>query len=233
MKIQHKIRPEFPMGPSTVLSMSLDSGFMRAAFVQDHSTSQHHGLAQGSTGLPSPTFPGFTFTKVNIHRIARNVTLVSAFPISMASWVKCNSVSAVASTISIADKDSDTHSVALGHAAAGLLLSDLQSGGKLIQKTSTVEIDDNVWHLIGVVLPEADRTTHKLYLDGADILDSAGDGDIVFPSGIDAWAIGRRRIATADRYFQGTIAQCWVWTDERSDIDMRNLYELTRYKYGV
>lgn len=235
MKIQYMIRPEFPMGPSTVFSMPLDMGFMRGLTVQDHSQSQNHGKGEGSTGTPLPVFPGFTFTKANRHRMADVIDdpLVTAFPVSMASWVKCNAVSAASSTISIADKDADTQWVALGHTSGGLNEGALQSGGKAQNKISVVEIDDNVWHLIGLVFPEADRTTHKLYLDGAENLDTAGTEDIVFPSAIDRWSIGRRTISTTDRYFEGTIGQCWVWTDERSDVDMRNLYELTRYKYGV
>ncbi|KKM95864.1 hypothetical protein LCGC14_1183850 [marine sediment metagenome] len=233
MKIQHKIRPEFPMGSSTVLSMPLDSGFMRGVFVQDHSQYQRHGFAEGGTGLPSPAFPGFVFIKANTHTIWRTLALVTAFPISLATWAKCNAVSAAASTISIADKDFDTQWLDLGHDATGLNRGALGNGAKASAKVSADEIDDNKWHLIGLVFPEADETTHKLYLDGAENLDSAGGTDVAFPSGIDSFAIGRRRIATADRYFEGTIGQCWVWTDERSDTDMRNLYELTRHKYGV
>lgn len=232
MKIQYMVQPEFPMGPSTVLSMPLDSSLMRDASVQDHSQYQRHGTGFGPGGV-LPVFPGFVFVKASEHRITNAGTLVTAFPISMASWVKCNSVSAAASAISIADKDGDTHWVALGHNASGLNEGALQSGGKVQNKLSAVEIDDNVWHLIGLVFPEADRTTHKLYLDGGENLNSTGDADIVFPSGIDRWSIGRRAIATDDRFFDGTIAQCWVWNSEQSDVDMRNLHELTRHKYGV
>ncbi len=233
MITQYKIRPEFPMGPDTVLSMPLDSGFISGVSVQDRSQAQNHGVAQGGTGTPLPVFPGFTFTLANTHHITAEDALVTAFPISMASWVKSNSVSAVGSMLSIADKDADTQWLDLGHDGTGLNRGALGNGAKSSAKVSADEIDDNKWHLIGLVFPEADETTHKLYLDGAENLDSAGGTDVGFPSGIDRWSIGRRTISTADRYFEGTIGECWVWNSEQSDIDMRNLYELTRYKYGV
>lgn len=233
MKIQYKIRPEFPMGPSTVLNVPLNMGFMSGVSVQDRSQSQNHGVAQGGTGTPLPVRPGFAFTLANTHHITAEDALVTAYPISMASWVKCNSVSALGTTISIADKDFDTHWVALGHGTTGLNTGSLQSGDKAPVITALDEIDDNTWHLIGMILPEANKTTHKLYLDGVENLDIEATNSISFPSGIDRWSIGRKTISTADRYFEGTIGQCWVWTDERSDTDMRNLYELTRHKYGV
>lgn len=230
MQIQYKIPPRFPTGASCVLDMPLDSGFMAGVTVQDKSQGNNTGTAQGGTGTPVPSYPGFLFTAANTHHIGALDALLNTFPFTISCWFKTTG-QGITVAASIQDKDVDDVFGAIGMNATEKGMNWVQEAGETAKRIAlTATANDGVWHHYTAVFTS--NISRTIYLDGGvEIVTGTDDRD---PTGaLDAWSIGALQRATPASHFDGNIGGVMIFARELSAIEIMNLYQVTRHKYGV
>ncbi len=233
-----KVRPRFPTGPDMVLDMPLDSGFMSGVLVQDRSQSGYTGTAQGGTGTPLPARPGFSFVVASTQNIVGSDVLVTAFPYTISVWFNTTentttkaflgaSASAVEGFTEVGAfvKTAVLKARATTHEDAG------ESASANI--TAAASLHDGKWHnVVGVYRSDTDKDA---YLDGVFGANNTTDASVL--GTLDTWYIGGREIVlnivTTKAYMEGKIGDCLVFIRELSAVEIKNLYELQRWRYGV
>jgi hypothetical protein len=138
----------------------------------------------------------------------RDQQVVSAYPFTMACWVK-TTMSAAGILFFIGDKD-----------VTNIYYEVFISGGKAYmsarntteyQNSSTATFNNGLWHSFVCVFRSA--TNRELYVDGVSV--AIGIDSVAYGAAVDRYCVGRRATSSPGYPFTGSIRDVRVW-----DIDI-------------
>lgn len=226
MRLHYKIRPRFPTGPNTVIDIPLD-GPMSSTLTQGRSQNANH-----ATLVNSPTFqyPGLQGLGADESRAGATLIATISYPVTIMSWIK----------ISVANENF----LYIGVEADGLKYCKTKVQAGAAQARAAVQepladgdavsiatgFADSAWHHFAGVFKNT--TSRSLYINGVlqeedteDVgTDSLGDYDVYSISGNPVTNTVNKDNITGDAIIE---------LRNLSVVEIKNHYELTRYKYGV
>lgn len=137
------------------------------------------------------------------------VTLASAYPFSVAAWIKPDSVGDEASIFALGDSSSSTNNLdcAINPTTGGnyQVLATAYNGTNASQVFDSADLTYGVWQHAGWEFGSA--TSRKTYANGTSG-GSSTTPSVTYPSGIDAARIGRRVITSAfQAYYDGVVGE--------------------------
>ncbi len=225
--IKRRYLPPQVSDASEVLHLKLWEGSLF-----DYSLSNHPGTLNGT--LPTYQFPGVDLPGTDEYiSVADHADFSPALsPFSISAWINMDD----ATNFQIANKgviNADGEwAFATGAADKLLFLVYDESETAWIGRSYDTALSENVWlHVVATYNGGTTDADIKLYLNGVNV-DNADDDNNVFIT-VDA-AAGNVRIGELDGTLSnGMIDDVRIYTTERTAVQVRNFYELTRWRYGA
>lgn len=114
---------------------------------------------------------------------------------------------------------------------AFLLDNDI-GGNNYLYVFSTLAVDDNVWHHIGITYPgDSTAASVKFIIDGVlDTTEVASDTLSLTTQNTRDMTLGiRRQISTLD--YIGNLGEVWIWSKELSLVELQHNRRATKWRY--
>lgn len=124
---------------------------------------------------------------------------VSAYPCSLAAWMKTTSAAVSMAVLAITDSGSDVRTVSLSLTGTGKPTARVVNTAAVAAQ-SAVAVNDGLWHHLVAVFESAD--SRKIYVNGQQM--AADVNTLAFPP-VDSVDVGRWGAATPVDYFDGLI----------------------------
>ncbi len=217
----------------------LYAGLTSTAKVKDYSNNGNDGTLVGSD--IASVFPGFSFNGsddyINIGDPLESL-FQDSFSISM--WIKPDDGRPAGVPIYFGSRKGSLDRVYLAHFTTGQLEFTHEANNSSITFRSTAVFSNGqeTWHHI-VAVATAD-TLLQMYMDGVLLSDDGvRDGDasgstFANYSGNQDITLGAyNNVGSVQAFFTGDIDDLMIFDTAKSAVEVKNIYELTRHRYGV
>ena len=217
--------PKIDITPSCVLAMDLSSGYMNTTGTKkvfDHSQYHNHGTVVGTL----PRYPGFFFDGTDDYiNVGNHSSLNITDAITIEAWVK-GAVDGADQLVYAGIAGSKSYKLGMS-VSGGTFNFRVYTDVAGEQVNSTTIMEQDIWyHVVGVYTGSKIR----IYVNG--ILEDEGDkaGSMIpFNNAYIGWQTGG---LAGERYFNGAIDEVRIYNEVLIALEIKNHYELTRWKYG-
>lgn len=154
----------------------------------------------------------------------RNVQLASAYPITLAAWIRTTVTppgSTGLSIVNLVDKDASDVRYQIYVNSLGTASVEATDGGGS-NGNGTSDVTDGDWHYIVGVFTST--TNREIYVDG--IREARDTNPVTFNSAVDHFSIGREGGTSPTDFFNGDIDEVRVYTRAITEAEIKRLYRM-------
>jgi len=195
------------------------AGLTSAALVFDYSLNGNDGVVSGSD--IEPVYPGFSFNNSDdLINCGNDSSLQFSTTFSVSAWINATSLTNFDSIVTKTDAGFNNGWSVYWN--SNVIRFVINAGANIATVAFT---ETGVWHHVAVTY---DGATMRIYLDGVagtpksfagSVTDNTNDVQIGLRAGGSAW--------------DGKIGEVMIFNVDKAAAEIKSIYEITRWRYGV